>query len=319
MKKSEVIAIEEHYLDYELNEEFIKIGNKNKLERKLIDLGENRINHMDESNIDIQVLSHNHPGVQNLDKIVSVKKAQDVNNRLFDLIRTYPRRFRGFATLPTQLPQEAAKELERTVSKLNFCGAMIHGMPNGKFVDERCFWPIFSKAQELDVPIYIHPGNPNKNIVETYYKKYLKTHPMILTAGWGFTFEAATSALRLMLSGIFNFLPNLKIILGHMGEGIPFLLWRIHTSFTERKLPDSEEINIKKIFQNNFYITTSGNFSDTALTAAISEIGIDKILFAVDYPYMDSKRGVDWILNSSISKPYKEKIFNLNSRKLLFK
>ena len=318
MKKIEIIAIEEHYIDKELKDRFYKSGS-NKLESKLISLGETRLKHMDESDIDIQILSHNHPGVQNIPDEYAVKISKDVNNRLFDLIQVAPKRFKGFATLPTQFPEKAADELERAVKELSFCGAMIHGMPNGKFVDENYFWPVFERAQLLDVPIYLHPGLPHKLISETYYKKYLETHPMILTAGWGFTFETATSALRLILSGIFNHLPKLKIILGHMGEGLPFLLWRIHTSFGERAVPGIEKVDIKKIFQNNFYITTSGNFSDSALKASLMEIGIDKILFAVDYPYNESKRGVEWILNSSISQKDKEKICNLNSRKLLFR
>ena len=318
MKKIEIIAIEEHYIDAEINKKFYKLGG-NKLESKLLSLGEKRLQHMDESNIDIQILSHNHPGVQNIPNKYAVKVAEDVNNRLFDLIQLYPNRFRGFATLPTQHPEKAADELERSVKDLGFCGAMIHGMPNGKFVDEIYFWPVFERAEELDVPIYLHPGLPHKVVTETYYKKYLETHPMILTAGWGFTFETATSALRLILSGIFNKLPKLKIILGHMGEGLPFLLWRINTSFGERAVPGVEKINIKRIFQKNFYITTSGNFSDAALKASLMEIGIEKILFAVDYPYNESKRGVDWILNTKISLKDKIKICNLNSRKLLFK
>ncbi len=319
MKKKEIIAIEEHYIDQILYKEKFENTKPNSLEKKLLDIGQNRINHMNDSGIDIQILSHNHPSVQNLETKIALKTAQEVNNNLYKCIQIFPQRFRGFASLPTQIPIQAADELERSVSNLNFCGGMLHGMPNGQFIDEEFFWPIFERAQKLDVPIYIHPGFPHKNVIDTYYKKYAQTHPMILTAGWGFTFEAATTAIRLILSGIFSHFPKLKIILGHMGEGIPFLLWRIHTSFAERGAPNIDKIDFKDIFINNFYITTSGNFSDTALNASIMEIGINKIIFAVDYPYNDSKRGVDWILNSSISDIDKNKICSLNARNLLFK
>ena len=319
MSEKEIIAIEEHYIDPILFKKKFSVSTPSAIGKKLLDLGQDRINHMDKSGIDIQILSHNHPSVQNLDKKIALDHAQEVNNNLYESIIKFPDRFKGFASLPTQIPDQAADELERTILDLKFCGGMIHGMPHGKFLDEKFFWPIFERAQKLDVPIYIHPGFPHKNVIDTYYNKYSETHPMILTAGWGFTFETATTAIRLILSGIFKHLPKLKIILGHMGEGIPFLLWRIHTSFAERGVPNIDKVDIRGVFNNNFYITTSGNFSNTALMASIMEIGIDKIIFAVDYPYNDSKRGVDWILKSPITDQNKNKICSLNARKLLFK
>ena len=139
-----------------------------------------------------------------------------------------PKRFAAFAALPTADPKAAADELERCVNKLGFKGAMMHGLDaHGRFFDHKEYWPIYERAQALDVPIYLHPAAPSRAVVDAYYKEYAQDFPHILSAGWGYTVETATAGLRMVLSGVFDAYPKLKIILGHFGEGLPFLLWRV--------------------------------------------------------------------------------------------
>ena len=207
----------------------------------------------------------------------------------------------------------AAKELERAVKQLGLKGAMIHGLSCGKMIDEREFWPIFEVAEELDVPIYLHPADPDKTVTERYYSPYDKTHPMVTRAAWGFGIETGTQAVRLILSGIFDRYPKLKIFLGHFGEAIPFWLPRIHESFTR---PGNENIDFKRIFKENFWITTSGFFSDNALELCLKVLNAEKILFAVDWPYANNKVGVDWLANAPIDTHTKKMIFSENAQNL---
>ena len=228
--KSYVIALEEHYQDAEVKRHTGGPGTGGApggLEERLDDLGALRLREMDEAGIDFQVLSHSIPGLQGVDAATGVPLARRVNDRLYEAVQRHPDRFGGFAALPTADPKAAADELERAVTKLGFKGAMINGLTDHRFHDDERFWPIYERAQALDVPIYIHPTLPQPAIIETYYKEYVEKHPGLLRAGWGFTVETATQGIRFVLSGVFDAYPGLKIILGHMGEGLPFYLWRI--------------------------------------------------------------------------------------------
>ena len=162
-----------------------------------------------------------------VDAATGVPLARRVNDRLRQRWSAIPTRFAAFAALPTPDPKAAADELERTVTKLGFKGAMIHGLTQACFTTIERFWPIYERAAALDVPIYIHPALPQQAVIEAYYKGYVEKHPGLLRAGWGFNVETATQGIRLVLSGVFDAYPGLKIILGHMGEGLPFYLWRI--------------------------------------------------------------------------------------------
>ena len=315
---SQIIAIEEHYLDADVDQKVNKqAGGGEATKAKLIDLGNLRLKEMDEAGIDIQVLSHCPPGAQAFDPDEAEKRAQGVNNRLHEFIQSKPDRFSGFATLPTRAPEVAADELERCIKDLNFKGAIIHGLTEGEFIDLPKFWPIFERAERLDVPVYIHPGRPHPAVIEAYYKEYAEKYRSILSAGWGFTVETATAGLRLDLSGVFEKHPHLKIILGHMGEGLPFLLWRINHSFGKSIRNEDEEVNFRDIFCKHFYITTSGNFSNPALLCSIMEMGVDRILFSVDWPYVDNTPGAEWINTIPLGKEDLEKILNGNARRLL--
>jgi len=200
-----VIALEEHYWDADVAKTFGSGEARSpELRQRLDDLGALRIREMDEAGIDVQVISHGAPSTQRLDAATAVPLAKRANDRLHEALRAHPDRFAGFAALPTADPKAAADELERTVAKLGFKGAMVHGPTNGVFFDDRRFWPIFERAQALDVPLYIHPSSPVAAVVEAYYKDYLKDFPQLLTAAWGYTVETATHGIRMILSGAFE-------------------------------------------------------------------------------------------------------------------
>src|SRR5712691_762804 len=262
-----VIALEEHYWDAELSATYGGVEGVRAPEilKKLHDLGEVRIKEMDEAGIDVQVLSHGAPSGQKLSGDNAVELIKRVNDRLAAAVAQHPKRFAGFAALATSDPKAAADELERTVTKYGFKGAMIHGLTNGLFHDDKRFWPIYERAQALDVPIYIHPAYPHPAVVEAYYKDYVADYPTIASAGWGFTVETATQGIRFVLSGVFDAYPGLKIILGHMGEGLPFYLWRISHGLRG----SMSETTFRDIFCEHFWITTSGFFSDPALVCCM--------------------------------------------------
>jgi len=313
--KHAVIALEEHYWDAELAAHFTGGESRNPvLREKLESLGELRLSAMDEAGIDLQVLSHGAPATQRLAAADAVPLARRVNDRLAQTVRAHSDRFAGFAALPTADPAAAADELERAVTQLGLKGAMVHGLCNGLFFDDRRFWPIFERAAALDVPLYIHPALPHPAVVEAYYKDYVKDYPSILNAGWGFTVETATQAIRIVLSGVLDAHPGIKLILGHMGEGLPFSLWRIDQAMSRE---GNRRVPFRDAFRNHFWITTSGNFSTPALLCSIAELGIDRVLFSVDWPYVSNVPGVEWVRSVPLSEEDKAKVLHGNARRLL--
>ena len=311
-----VIAIEEHYWDAEMASHFtgIEAGRPGETQKRLEDLGALRLKEMDEAGIDIQVLSHGAPAAQKISADIAVPLTRRVNDRLYAVIAARADRFAAFAMLPTADPQAAADELERCVTKLGFKGAMIHGMAHGKFVDDRAFWPIYARAEALDVPIYLHPSLPHAGVTEAYYADYAKSFPMVVRPAWGYTVETATTAIRMVLSGVFDAHPRLKIILGHLGETLPFLVWRIDQALSR---PGQKALSFRDVFCGNFYITTSGNFSNPALLCCIMEMGTDRILFAVDWPFIDNKLGTQWIGSVPLCEEDRAKILSGNAKRLL--
>lgn len=310
-----VIALEEHYCDDELTATFDGTeGRSPEIRKRLFDLGELRLAEMDEAGIDVQVLSHSAPSTQRLDPESAVRLARGANDRLAVAIKRHPDRFAGFAALPTPDPKAAADELERAVTKLGFKGAMVHGLTNGLFFDDKRFWPIMERAEALDVPIYLHPAVPHKAVIDIYYKDYVEKYPAITNAVWGFTVETATQGVRMVLSGAFDAYPNLKIILGHLGEGLPFLLWRIDMALNR---PNSTPVAFRDTFNRNVWITTSGNFCTPALICSMLEMGADRILYSVDYPFVRNMPGTKWIQDLQISPDDKTKILAGNAKRLL--
>jgi 2,3-dihydroxybenzoate decarboxylase len=310
-----VIALEEHYYDAEVAATFEgPEGRASETRRRLEDLGALRLQEMDEAGIDVQVISHGAPSTQRLEPDTAVRLARNANDRLAQAIAVHPDRFAGFAALPTPAPEAAADELERAVTTLGFKGAMVHGLTNGVFFDDKRFWPICARAEALNVPLYMHPAVPHRAVAEAYYKDYLADFPALLTAAWGFTVETATQGIRLVLSGVFEAYPKLKIILGHMGEGLPFLLWRIDHTLSR---PGNRPLSFREQFSQHFYITTSGNFSTPALLCSMMELGVDRILFSVDWPFVQNTPGTQWMQGLQLSAEDKAKIFSGNAKRLL--
>jgi predicted TIM-barrel fold metal-dependent hydrolase len=317
MEKPKVIALEEHYFDPEVTKHFQASGPEARLpelRERLFDVGERRIREMDEAGIDVQVLSHAAPATQRMEAETAIPVARQANDKLFEVIKNSKGRFEAFAALPTADPETAAGELERAVTRLGFKGAMIHGLSNGQWLDERRFWPIFERAQALDVPVYMHPAIPHPAVAEVYYKDYVKEFPGLLTAAWGFGVETATQAIRMVLSGMFEAYPRLKIILGHLGEGLPFSLWRIDMALARQ---GNRSTPFRDTFREHFWITTSGNFSTPALLCSVMEMGTDRILFSVDYPFVLNPPGMKWMQDIPLGQEDRAKIYGGNAKRLL--
>ena len=311
-----VIAIEEHYWDRELASHFKgpEAGRGNETDERLFDLGALRLKEMDEAGVDIQVLSHGAPSAQKLPADTGPAITRGVNDRLAAFVKSNSKRFAAFCALPTANPEAAADELERCVTQLGFKGAMIHGMSTGEFIDLKKYWPIYERAEKLNVPLYLHPSLPNETVTQIYYQDYAKDFPLVVRPAWGYTVETATQAIRLVLSGAFDKYPKLKIILGHFGETIPFLLWRIDSSL---KRPGQKQLDFRDIFCRNFYLTTSGFFSNPALLCCVMEMGVDHILFAIDWLFVMNPPGVEWMKDIPLSDEDKAKILSGNAKRLL--
>lgn len=315
--KCPIIAVEEHYWDPELTKQFTGSDAPRgaPTDKWLYDLVDGRLAQMDESGIDVQVLSHGSPSGQRLPPGTGTALIRWVNDRLAEHVATHPSRFAGFAALPTADPKASADELERAITKLGLKGAMLHGLTDGEFLDLPKYWPIYERAEALDVPIYFHPAIPDPRVSDVYYRDYAEAYPLFSRPAWGYTVEAATQAIRLILSGLFERHPRFKALLGHLGEALPFLAWRIDSAL---RRPGGKQLDFRSIFARNFWVTTSGFFSDQALQCTMMEMGGDRVLFAVDWPFVaDNKSAVEWLSRAPVSEEDRIKIANGNARRLL--
>lgn len=315
-RKDRVIAVEEHFMQEALSRHLGHIvANQPPATRdRLFDFFDTRIAEMDAAGIDMQVLSHQSPGSQRLGADVASEACRGVNDALADIIAQAPDRFAGFAMIPTIDPEAAADELQRAVEERGLKGALVHGMSHGKFIDAPEFRPIFARAERLGVPIYLHPALPDKSVTERYYAPYDQSHPAVVRSGWGFGIETGTHAVRLILSGLFDEHPDLQVILGHLGEGIPFFLARIDESLSR---PGNAPVHFADVFRRNFHVTTSGFFSDAALRCCIDELGVERIMFAVDWPYVTNTDAMDWIRKVDLGVDDKRAILQGNAERLL--
>ena len=306
MTADRVIVLEEHYSHPDL-----LVGLPLKpLGERLLDLGEVRLAAMDEAGIDLQVLSHYPSGPQNLPPQEAVAMARASNDLIAGAVDRHPDRFAGFAALPLTAPHEACVEFERAVGQLGFKGAMLHGRAAGVPLDDRRFWPVFETAQALDVPIYIHPDAPPPAVTEAYYQDY----PALLGPGWAYGVESATQALRLMMCGVLDLCPRLKLILGHMGESLPFSIVRADAQITARaglKRP------LRDYFHDHFWITTAANWSTPALVCSLMEMGVERVLFSVDWPFASNTEGRAFIDAAPITPEDRTAILGGNAAALL--
>ncbi|WP_375476554.1 amidohydrolase family protein [uncultured Nostoc sp.] len=285
---------------------------------RLINVGASRIRDMDLYGIDMQILSITSPGIQVFSADKAVYLAKKSNDQLAEFISAYPERYAGLAAVAPQAPNEAARELERAVKYLGMKGAIINSHTQGEYLDKSKYWVLFEAAQALDIPIYLHPRTPSPEMIKPFLSYGLEG------AGWGFAIETSTHAMRLILSGLFDRFPKLKFVLGHLGEGIPFWLSRIDSRFANQtwiKMDDSSRVKQlqkkpSEYFMDNFVVATSGVNWTPALMFALSVLGSDRILFAIDYPYESIALAVEGIDNTPMSDADRKKIYHLNAENL---
>jgi gamma-resorcylate decarboxylase len=317
------IAVEEHFVTRELEGTiFSSIGWDPAEWRKMADLLQEtddvRLADMDASGIDVAVLSLAAPCIQEeVDPAQAVRRAAGANEALAQVVARHPDRYAAFAALPMQEPAAAADELERCVRELGFKGALVNGFSNvgdletALYYDEPQYLPFWERAAELGVPLYLHPRNPLANQRRIYAGR-----EELLGPTWAFTVETATHSLRLITSGLFDRLPQLTVIIGHMGELLPFALDR-----TAQRLSHIPSLELEKpatqYLRDNFYVTTSGNFHTQSLVGTILELGADRILFAADYPFEQTSEAAGWFDAAPISDADREKIGRTNAERLL--
>jgi predicted TIM-barrel fold metal-dependent hydrolase len=283
---------------------------------KLADMGEGRIKAMDQAGIDVAVLSLTAPGVEPLDPGTATKVARDANDRLAEYIAAYPDRLAGMATVSVKEPVQAVKELERCIGDLGFKGWHTHSNFGDSYLDEVRYWPILEAAEALDVPVYLHPTAPMIPELRTFG---------ICLAGptFGFGTEVMYVFLRLVHRGVFDRFPNLKIILGHFGEAIPFLLDRVDTAYRQGYCepnadigPGSKELASHYV-KKNLWVTSSGNYLPAAYYCTRDALGLDKIVLATDYPFEAMNLGIDFLNGLPITDAEKAQVCETNARWLL--
>jgi predicted TIM-barrel fold metal-dependent hydrolase len=317
------ITLEEHISTPEFLEATAKVWQDNPIvgflkanRGKLLDVGKDRIADMDAAGIDMQVLSLTGIGMDKLDSATATALARDANDRLAAAVQAHPDRFAAFATLALQEPKKAASEFERCVRQLGFKGALVNGMSDGVFLDDRRFTPVFETAQALDVPVYLHPAPPPEVVQETYYGGLPGNLGYILsTAAWGWHVETGMHCLRLIVSGLFDRFPKLKIIIGHMGEALPYYIVRADDVLSQNA--KHLQRRVSGYFHEHFYITTSGCFSLPPFLCALQVVGAGRILFSVDYPFSPNAQGRAFLDALPVSPEEMAKITHGNAERLL--
>ena len=318
-----LIAVEEHFLTEEVRKDWKKYSEDDptinlhlgKVEERLEEVGAKRLSLMNETGIDVQVLSLTSPGLHSLGEN-SVDLARQTNDFAAEMIKKNPDRFQGFAALPTPVPEKAAQELERSVKNLGLKGAMLCGRTGEKNLDHKDFWSIFESAEKLGVPLFIHPQIPQKAVRDTYYSGFDEQVDLALsTYGLGWHYEAGMQFVRMVVAKVFDHFPNLQIILGHWGEVILF--------YIERLAALNKTAKLKKPFiayaRENLYVTASGMFNQRYLQRSVEIIGADRILFSSDYPYQyrPGRDARNFLEAAELSNENKEKFAFANWEQLI--
>jgi len=317
------IALEEHYAIEDTLQDsngYLPPETWEELSGRLMDIEGRRIDEMDQNGVEMMILSLNAPAVQAIpDRQRANEVAKKSNDMLAEWVQRNPGRFSGFAALPLQDVDLACGEMERCVNELGFVGALVNGFSQADIEESALYYdlpqyrPFWEVVAKLNVPFYLHPRNPLPSMAQIY-----EGHPWLLGPTWAFGQETAVHALRLMASGLFDEHPNLQIVLGHMGEGLPYSMWRIDNRNKwvgdERGYPAQRMLG--EYFQNNFYITTSGNFRTQTLIDAMLEIGADRVLFSADWPFENVDHAANWFDSCTISEADRKKIGRTNSMDL---
>jgi gamma-resorcylate decarboxylase len=287
---------------------------------RLLDFQDKRLLLMDEAGIEIMIASLNAPAIQAIHDVArAVEVAREANDVLAQEIARRPDRFVGVAALPMQDPEQATAELQRCVKELGFRGALVNGFSQvgspdtAVYYDLPQFRPFWRAVESLDVPFYLHPRNPLPGDVRAY-----EGHDWLLGPNWAFHAETAVHALRLIGSGLFDECPRLQIVLGHLGEGLPYYLWRIDNRNSWMKAPHkyAAKKSVADYFRANFHVTTSGHFSTPAMLDAMAELGADRVMFSVDYPFEDFGEAAEWFDRADIDEADRLKIGRTNAMKL---
>lgn len=282
-----LITLEEHFISDKINAARERYaGFPASILPKLQSLGELRIKDMDSGSVNLQIISH---GPIN----ATAKECRESNDQLAGACRDHSKRLAGFAMLPMSDPDAAAAELQRGVKDLDFVGALINNHIDGTFYDDEKYWRVFEKAVELDVPIYLHPTFASDEMLQHYRGNFSEQTAFSLSvAAWGWHTETGLHILRLFASGLFDKLPTLKIIIGHMGEMLPFALDRI---LPMSKLWGERQRDLKTVWDENIWITTAGYFSLAPMSCLLRMSKIDKILYSVDYPFATNEKGLAFV------------------------
>jgi 2,3-dihydroxybenzoate decarboxylase len=314
------IALEEHFVTAELagyGASTSTIAQPHvwaEASRRLADLAEERLPEMDAAGVDLAVLSLNSPGIQaEPDAQLAVARAAEVNDLLAGLIAEHPTRYSGFAALPLQDGEAAAKELERAVRQLGLRGALVNAHTQGRYLDDPSLRVVWEHAEGLGVPLYLHPANG----VDTPH--VLSGHPELTGPMWSWGTDTATHALRLIFGGVFDDFPDAKLLLGHMGEGLPYALWRLDSrwGFHNHHGIELKRGNPSEYLRHNLYITTSGVCDAPPLLCALLALGADHILFGTDYPFEDMATATGFLAGAPISESDRVKISHRNAELLL--
>jgi 2,3-dihydroxybenzoate decarboxylase len=313
------IALEEHFTRPELSAYAQYEGSNRRspdfarLRERLLDFGELRLEAMDRAGIDLAVLSVATPGVQaEPDREVAIKRARIENDFLAREITKHPTRYAGFAHLPLQDARVAADELSRCVEQLEFKGALVNGHTNGRYLDERSYDPFWERVEALGVPVYLHPRDPFDA------PHMFAGHRELRGATWAWTVETATHALRLAFGGVFDRHPKARLILGHMGETLPYLLWRLDSrSRAQAEDEEAAERAPSQIIRDNILVTTAGVCSHASLACALAALGEDSVMFSVDYRFEDCEVAAEFIESAPISEEARAKVCHGNARRLL--
>ena len=282
---------------------------------QLQEIGDKRIADMDAAGIDVQVLSLNSPGVEQAEAAEQLSIAVESNDFLAEAVKKYPSRFAAFAALATAVPDKAAEELDRRVRQQGFKGTLINGHTRGRYLDDKFFWPILERAEALNVPIYLHPTVPPQAVVEASFGGFSPSVTgMFASAGWGWHIETGVHLIRMILGGVFDRYPKLQVVIGHLGEGIPFMLPRL-----DKNLP-KEMTKLERPFgaylRENVHYTFGGfNFAATFLNLLL-EVGVDRIMFSVDHPYGSMAEARAFLQHLPVSEADRERIAHGNAEKL---
>ena len=283
---------------------------------KLADLGALRLAEMDEAGITVHVLSASGPGANLLHGAEGIAFARDINDVLAKAVAAHPDRFAGFAHLPMNSPEAAADEIERSVRDLGFCGVLINGVTEGRFLDDPRFEPILARAEALDMPIYLHPGLPPRTVFQAYYDGLPgSTGFRLSTSAWGWHSETAIHVMRLVLSGALDRHPKLKLIIGHMGEGLAAMMVRSDKILT----PEAAHLkrSVQQTILDQVWVTTSGLFTLPPLEILLAVFGPDRVLFSIDYPYSTNRTGRDFLDALKLAPADLEKFAHGNADRLL--